>query len=103
LSGIFLLCYNIAMTTKPATLLEIEPAPSFPRVMPQGHDHAHGHDHDHDHDHGHGHEHGHGHAPAPFRPPFSLVRLSVGGRLAIALALSAGVWLAVRWALMPIG
>jgi hypothetical protein len=68
----------------------------------------HGHDHDQDgHDHGHdGHDHGHAHGvgtTAAFRPPFSLVRLSLGGRLAIAGGLSAVLWVAVRWALMPLG
>lgn len=61
--------------------------------------HGHGADHRH---HGSAHE-PHDSAATAFRPPFSLVRLSVGGRLAIALALSAGVWVAVRWALTPIG
>lgn len=76
------------MMTDDTTILEIASLPK-----PVG---AHGHVHDHAHG-------GHDHAPAVFRPPFSLVRLSVGGRLAIALALSAGVWAAVRWALTPIG
>lgn len=73
------------------------------------HDHAH-HDHAH-HDHAHAapkeaHAHGstepHVHAPARFRPPFSLVRLSLAGRLAIALTLSAAIWAAALWAIHPI-
>lgn len=71
--------------------------------------HGHGH-HGHEHDHGHaGHDHGHDHAHGPVarvarhRPPFSLVRLSLVGRLAIALTLSGVVWAAVLWALLPIG
>jgi hypothetical protein len=85
------LCYNITMMIDDAPTLEIAPLSTLVKTHAHGHGHHHEHARDHD------------HAPAAFRPPFSLVRLSLGGRLAIALGLSAGVWLAVRWALMPIG
>ncbi len=63
-----------------------------------GNDHEHGHLHDHDHDHD------HAHGPAmPARLPFSLVRMSLVGRLAIAAGVAALLWGATLWAVTPIG
>jgi hypothetical protein len=38
-------------------------------------------------------------AHAPFRPGRSLFRMGLGERLAIAGVISAGLWLAIAWAL----
>jgi hypothetical protein len=58
---------------------------------------AHSHAHTHDHAHGHAHV----HAPAVVRatPGHSLLRLSLGGRLAIAGGFVAAIWLGVFWAI----
>jgi hypothetical protein len=54
--------------------------------------HAHSHDHAH-------HHHGHAHGPATPHPvqaaPWSILRMTVVGRLAAALALSAALWAVV--------
>ena len=68
--------------------------------------HAHGHEDGHGHKDAHSHEHGHSHTPlrlAPARaalPASSLLRLSLGGRLAIALGAVAVIWGAVLWAML---
>ncbi|MGE0061272.1 MAG: hypothetical protein AB7T86_04255 [Xanthobacteraceae bacterium] len=54
--------------------------------------------HDHSHHSAHHHHHaGHVHPPAAVTP--SLLRLSAAGRLAIAAALIAVIWLGVAWAI----
>jgi hypothetical protein len=55
----------------------------------------------HSHDHGHAHVHSHGPAsPHPAQPaPWSILRMTVVGRLGAALAVSAGLW-AVVWLAM---
>jgi hypothetical protein len=55
----------------------------------------------HDHHHHPVHHHpAHHHAVhAPFRPGRSLFRMGLGERLAIAGVISAGLWLAITWAL----
>lgn len=76
----------------------------------RAHEHSHGHVHAHAHDAGHRHgtsdSHGtHAHPPKPApadsagEPPTSLLMRSASGRLAGAVALSAGLWAAVAWAL----
>ena len=57
--------------------------------------------HVHAHDHAHGHAHGHAHAPVVARatPGRALLRLSLGGRLAIAGGFVAAIWLGVFWAI----
>jgi hypothetical protein len=58
--------------------------------------HAHSHDHAHHHHH---HGHAHSHAPATPHPaqaaPWSILRMTVVGRLAAALAVSAALWAVV--------
>jgi hypothetical protein len=53
--------------------------------------------------HAHEHAHGHAHAHAPVvvraTPGHSLLRLSLGGRLAIASGFVAAIWLGVFWAM----
>jgi hypothetical protein len=64
------------------------------------HDHAHGHAHDHaqDHAHPHGHDHSHAHVhdaatPHPAQAaPWSILRMTVAGRLSAALAVCAVLW-----------
>ena len=53
------------------------------------------------HSHAPGDTHAHDHAPAARRaaPAASLLRMSIAGRLAIALGLTALIWLCVFWAL----
>lgn len=51
----------------------------------------------HTHDHPHHHHPGIGHPPAPVLP--SLLRSSLGQRLAIATGLSALIWLCAYWAI----
>ena len=60
----------------------------------------------HTHSHGHDHHHGHAHSHDPATPhpaqaaPWSILRMTVGARLAAAVVVSAGlwgiVWLAMR-------
>jgi hypothetical protein len=61
--------------------------------MPHSHDHAH------DHAHGHGHNHG----PASPHPaqaaPWSILRMTLIGRLGTALVVSAGLWAVVLLAM----
>jgi len=61
--------------------------------------HAHSHTHEHHHDHGHAHSHG----PATPHPaqaaPWSILRMTVLGRLGAALAVSAALW-AIVWLAM---
>jgi GAF domain-containing protein len=65
------------------------------------HTHSHGQGHHHDHHHGHAH---HSHDPATPHPaqaaPWSILRMTVAARLAVAVVVSAGlwgiVWLAMR-------
>lgn len=66
------------------------------------HDHAHGHTHDRGHSHGHDHAHVHDAvSPHPAQDaPWSILRMTMAGRLAAAVAVSAVlwgiVWLAMR-------
>ena len=57
------------------------------------------HTHSHGHNHGHAHSHPHSHDPATPHPaqaaPWSILRMTVVGRLAAALALSAALWAVV--------
>jgi hypothetical protein len=64
-------------------------------------DHSHSHTHGHDHHHGHGHAHSHGPAtPHPAQAaPWSILRMTVVSRLGAALAVSAGLWVAVVMAM----
>jgi hypothetical protein len=85
-------------------------APGHGHAHDHGH-HAHGH-HDHAHHH-HSHDHGHhglahGATAAPVRivqpavearPVVSALTFSVGGRLAVAVGLSVGLWALVAWAM----
>lgn len=74
-----------------------------------GHEHRHddtagGHPHDHTRDHHAGDGHDHGQAQVvPARLPFSLVRMSLAGRLAIAASIAALLWGVTFWATTPIG
>ena len=68
-----------------------------------GHSHAHGHTHSHSHDHdGHSH-HAHSHDPASPHPAqplhWSILRMTLGARLAAAAAISAGLWTIVLLAM----
>ncbi|MBC7580165.1 hypothetical protein [Tardiphaga sp.] len=55
--------------------------------------------HSHDHPHPHGHSHGPA-SPHPAQPaPWSILRMALLGRLAAALALSAGLWAIVLMAM----
>ncbi|WP_398483272.1 hypothetical protein [Tardiphaga sp.] len=72
------------------------------------HAHSHDHGHHHGHDHSHGHVHGHAHhnhdpsAPHPAQPsPWSILRMSLPGRLAAALVVSAALWAVVLLAMRP--
>ncbi|WP_247530326.1 hypothetical protein [Bradyrhizobium sp. 199] len=58
------------------------------------HDHAHGHSHDHGHSHGHAHAHVHDAAsPHPAQAaPWSILRMTMGARLAAALVVCAVLW-----------
>jgi len=66
------------------------------------HDHAHGqshgHSHGHSHDHAHGHDHTHAHvhdaaSPHPAQDaPWSILRMTMAGRLVAALAVCAVLW-----------
>ncbi|MEZ2142690.1 hypothetical protein AAE026_10305 [Bradyrhizobium sp. DN5] len=60
--------------------------------------HAHHHDHSHDHAHSHGHDHTHAHvhdaaSPHPAQAaPWSILRMTMAGRLAAALTVCAALW-----------
>ncbi|GLR87375.1 hypothetical protein [Bradyrhizobium iriomotense] len=60
------------------------------------HDHSHDHAHAHDHAHGHDHTHAHVHDPAAPHPaqaaPWSILRMTMAGRLGAALAVCAVLW-----------
>ncbi|OPY99084.1 hypothetical protein A5906_25395 [Bradyrhizobium sacchari] len=62
------------------------------------HDHAHGHSRGHSHDHAHGHAHAHAHvhdaaSPHPAQAaPWSILRMTMAGRLTAALAVCAVLW-----------
>ncbi|MCA1527090.1 hypothetical protein [Bradyrhizobium yuanmingense] len=62
------------------------------------HDHAHGHSHGHGHGHSHGHDHAHAHvhdatSPHPAQTaPWSILRMTMAGRLGAALAVCAVLW-----------
>jgi len=68
------------------------------------HSHSHGHSHDHGHSHGHDHSHAHVHDAASPHPaqdaPWSILRMTMVGRLSAAIAVCAVlwgiVWLAMR-------
>ncbi|WP_439408239.1 hypothetical protein ACNJX9_06930 [Bradyrhizobium sp. DASA03076] len=62
-----------------------------------GHAHGHsGHSHGHSHDHGHDHTHAHVHDAASPHPaqdaPWSILRMTMAGRLAAAVAVCAALW-----------
>lgn len=67
---------------------------------PYHHGHAHGHSHEHSHAHGHSHGHDHSHAhvhdaasPHPAQDaPWSILRMTLAGRLAAALAVCVVLW-----------
>lgn len=78
-------------------------------VLPRAAASAPAHSHAHDHPHEHAHAHPHGHAPrlaalpaGPHAeaPAFSLLRVGLGPRLALAAGLSALIWLAVLLVVM---
>jgi ABC-type Zn2+ transport system substrate-binding protein/surface adhesin len=60
--------------------------------MPDAHSHDHAHHH-------HGHAHAHSHGPATPHPaqaaPWSILRMTVAGRLAAAVVVSAALWAVV--------
>ncbi|MGV7216463.1 hypothetical protein [Bradyrhizobium sp. UFLA05-112] len=60
------------------------------------HDHSQGHSHDHAHAHGHDHTHAHVHDPSAPHPaqaaPWSILRMTMVGRLAAALAVCVVLW-----------
>jgi hypothetical protein len=64
---------------------------------------SHSHTPSHDHDHDHGHAHAHSHGPASPHPPqavhWSILRMTIAGRLVAALAASAGLWAIVLMAM----
>ncbi|MCP3447750.1 hypothetical protein NLM32_42525 [Bradyrhizobium sp. CCGUVB14] len=61
-----------------------------------GHSHGHSHDHDHGHSHGHDHTHAHVHDAASPHPaqeaPWSILRMTMAGRLSAAVAVCAVLW-----------
>jgi hypothetical protein len=59
-----------------------------------GHTHSHGHDHGHDHGHSHAHPHAHGEAsPHPAQAaPWSILRMTMAGRLMAAVGVCAVLW-----------
>ena len=57
------------------------------------------HSHAHAHDHAHGHAHAHAATVVRATPGRSLLRLSLGGRLAIAGGFVAAIWLGDFWAI----
>lgn len=66
----------------------------------EGHSHGPGHTHADSHGHSHAHHEGHGAArKARLKPIRSLIALSAGQRLVMALPLIAGLWLAAFWAM----
>ena len=71
-------------------------------VRVHAHDHSFEHGHGHGHDHGAAHAHGHAGHAAAVSPAFSLIGVSLAGRLGIAVVLSVAIWAAVAWALAPI-
>lgn len=71
--------------------------------MAQSHGHTHTHTHDHPHGH-HGHSHhAHSHGPASPHPAqplhWSILRMTLGARVAAAAAISAGLWAVVLLAM----
>ncbi|TPQ34358.1 hypothetical protein C2U70_17330 [Bradyrhizobium guangdongense] len=80
------------------------PAASHAHQHDHSHGHAHSHGHDHTHDHGHSHTHPHAHGEASPHPaqsaPWSILRMTMAGRLLAASAVCAVlwgiVWLAMR-------
>ena len=75
----------------------------------EGHNHDHDHDHDHDHGHSHGHDHTHAHvhdaaSPHPAQDaPWSILRMTMAGRLSAAVAVCAVVAYHVDEAAYPAG
>jgi len=65
--------------------------------MPNAHSHSHGHSHEH------GHAHAHSHGPATPHPaqaaPWSILRMTLGARLGVAVLVSAGLWVVVLMAM----
>ncbi|MCP3386531.1 hypothetical protein NLM31_39735 [Bradyrhizobium sp. CCGUVB4N] len=61
-----------------------------------GHSHGHSHDDDHGHSHGHDHTHAHVHDAASPHPaqeaPWSILRMTMAGRLSAAVAVCAVLW-----------
>ncbi len=72
--------------------------PAASPAHPHDHDHGHsqGHSPDHAHSHGHDHNHAHVHDAASPHPaqaaPWSILRMTVAGRLSAALAVCAVLW-----------
>jgi hypothetical protein len=92
--------------TAPAEVGSRELAHAHEHSHGHGHGHAHAHDHDRGHRHGASESHGtHAHPPKPApadsasETPSSLLMRSASVRLAGAVALGAGLWAAVAWAL----
>ncbi|UFS90966.1 hypothetical protein LPJ38_09645 [Bradyrhizobium daqingense] len=69
----------------------------------QAHHHDHAHGHSHGHAHGHDHTHAHVHDAASPHPaqaaPWSILRMTMAGRLAAALAVCATLWAMVLLAM----
>ncbi|MBK3660823.1 hypothetical protein JJE66_06090 [Bradyrhizobium diazoefficiens] len=72
------------------------PAASKPYHHDQAHGHSHEHSHAHGHSHGHDHSHAHVHDAASPHPaqdaPWSILRMTLAGRLAAALAVCVVLW-----------
>ncbi len=109
-------CYVITSVMHDPTPSTRSGAPDGPAaaIAPAEVVHAHDHDHSHGHDRAHGTAHAHDHpgheamhethrhGAASMAPAFSLIGVSLAGRLGIAAALSMAIWAAVAWALAPI-
>jgi hypothetical protein len=103
--------YDPSITSRSGAL-DGPSAAAAPAVPARVHVHDHAHTHAHDHDHGVAqvraypvaevaHE-PHRHGVVTPAPAFSLIGVSLAGRLGIAAALSVVIWAAVAWALAPI-
>lgn len=77
-------------------ILGMVPAASKPYHHDQAHGHSHEHSHAHGHSHGHDHSHAHVHDAASPHPaqdaPWSILRMTLAGRLAAALAVCVVLW-----------
>ncbi|MGY8708395.1 hypothetical protein RAD16_21880 [Bradyrhizobium sp. 18BD] len=74
------------------------PAASHAHHNDHAHGQPHGHSHGHSHDHAHGHDHTHAHvhdaaSPHPAQDaPWSILRMTMAGRLSAAVAVCAVLW-----------